>query len=154
VTLSVLCASGCVDKEKCDEAIRVTRDSLSKQQPDLARQWRDRAWKICSDSNLTAPLDKEIVDKEAEIAKKAADAAKAVADAAQSRINTAQKTWLTFDKLDEKDHTEERLDTYKDRAARYSQGLPPEYAKQVDDYNAGQYAKRKAALPKPDPAKK
>jgi hypothetical protein len=146
VGLSVV---GCVDKEKCDEAMRVTRDALSKEQPDLARQWRDRAWKICADSTLTSPLDKEIVDKEAEIAKKAADLVKNVADAAQNRMNTAQKVWLGFDKLDEKDHTEERLDAYRDKASRMSQGLPPEYAKQVDDYNNGQYAKRKASLPKP-----
>ena len=65
-----LSTGGCVDKEKCEESIRVTRDALTKEQPDIARQWRERAWKICNDPATTAALDKEIVDKEAEIAKK------------------------------------------------------------------------------------
>ncbi|HVU05003.1 MAG TPA: hypothetical protein VHE30_24810 [Polyangiaceae bacterium] len=149
VGFAALGAVGCVDKEKCDEAIRVTRDALSKDQPDIARQWRDRAWKICNDSEKTAPLDKEITDKEAEAAKKAADLAKGVATAAQQRMNQAQGVWLAFDKLPEKDHTLERLDAHRDTAARMSNGLPPEYAQQVETYNAQQYANRKASLPTP-----
>jgi hypothetical protein len=135
-------ATGCVDKEKCDEAVRVTRDALSKEQPDLARQWRDRAWKICSDPNLTAPLDKEITDKEAELAKRAGDQQKQIADAAQQRMNTATTVWRTFDKLDPKAQTEPQLAAHKAKADRMSQGLPPDYAKQVDDYNSREYAKR------------
>lgn len=147
-----LATGGCVDKEKCDEAIRVTRDALSKDQPDIARQWRERAWKICNDPTMTAGIDKEIVDKEAEIAKKATDATKAVADAAQARMNTATTVWRAFDKLDEKDKTLERLDAHRAKAERMSQGLPPEYVTQITTYNTAEYTKRKAAL-KPPPAK-
>jgi hypothetical protein len=141
-----LATGGCVDKEKCDEAIRVTRDALSKDQPSIARQWRERAWKICNDPTMTAGIDKEIVDKEAEIAKKATDATKAVADAAQARMNTATTVWRGFDKLSDKDKTPVTLDAYHDKAERMSQGLPPEYVAQITTYNAGEYTKRKALL--------
>jgi hypothetical protein len=142
---AALPATGCVDKEKCDEAIRVTRDALSKDQPDLARQWRERAWKLCNDATLTAPLDKEIVDKEAELAKRAADAQKQLGEAAQQRLNQATSVWKAYDALDAKDRTAAMLDEYKSRAGRMTQGLPPEYAKQVEDYNAAQYARRVGA---------
>ncbi len=141
-------AAGCVDKEKCDEAIRVTRDALSKDQPDLARQWRDRAWKICNDSTQTSPLDKEITDKEAELAKRVTDAAKQTADAAQQRLNQATSVWKTYDSLDEKDRTAAKLDQFKASAERMTQGLPPEYAKQIEEYNAQQYGRRAAAAKK------
>jgi hypothetical protein len=135
--------TACVDKEKCDEAMKVTRDALGKDQPDLARQWRDRAWKICDDPAMTGPLDKEITDKETEIAKRATDQTKAVADAAQQRMNTATSVWRGFDKLPEKERSEANLDAYRDKATKMSEGLPPEYAAQLDTYNAGEYAKRK-----------
>jgi len=138
-------APGCVDKAKCDEAIQVTRDALAKEQPDIARQWRDRAWKMCNDATLTSPLDKEIVDKEAEIAKRAADNAKQIADASQARLNQATAVWKAYDGLEAKDRTTATLDEYKARAARMTQGLPAEYAKQVDDYNAAQFARRLGA---------
>ena len=86
-------ATACVDKEKCDEAIRVTREALTKEQPDIARQWRDRAWRICNDSTLTSGLDKELTDKEAELAKRVADNAKQIADGAQQRLNQATSLW-------------------------------------------------------------
>src|SRR5882672_10704348 len=98
-------ATACVDKEKCDEAIRVTREALTKEQPDIARQWRDRAWKICNDSTATSALDKEIVDKEAELSKRAADMQKQVAEAAQQRMNAATAVWKAFDHLDDKHRT-------------------------------------------------
>jgi hypothetical protein len=139
-------AGGCVDKEKCDEAIRVTRDALGKEQPDIARQWRDRAWKICNDSTLTSGLDKEITDKEAELAKRVADNAKQIADAAQQRLNQATSLWKSFDHEAEKERTAERLDQFKSKAAQMAQGLPPEYAKQVEDYNESQYARRLTAI--------
>jgi hypothetical protein len=135
-------ASGCVDKAKCDEAISTTRDALTKNQPDIARQWRDRAWKICNDSTPTAPLDKEITEKEAAIAAQAAASAKALADGAQMRMNQATQIWKAFDKLDEKDRTVATLDQYKAKAARTTQDLPPEYAKQLEDYNDKQYQLR------------
>jgi hypothetical protein len=138
-----LVPSACVDKEKCDEALRVTREALTKDQPDIARQWRDRAWKICNDSAVTSPLDKEITDKEAEIAKRAQDAAKAVADAAQQRLHTAAVVWRSFDKLDAKEQTAERLTAYKEKADKMSEGLPPEYAKQIEASNTTQYENRR-----------
>jgi hypothetical protein len=151
VVLSVLpVATGCVDKENCNQAITTTRDALSKNQPDLARQWRDRAWKVCNDPTQTEPLDKEIVAKEAEIAKTATDQQQAVAQAAgaaaQARMNTATNVWKGFDKLDPKDQTVEQLGAYRAKAAQMSQGLPPEYAAQVDAYNAREFAKRQTAV--------
>jgi hypothetical protein len=142
---------GCVDKEKCEEAIRVTRDALSKEQPDIARQWRERAWKICNDATTTAALDKEIVDKEAALAKRTADSVKAVGESSQQRLNAATAVWKAFDKLDEKERTPEVLEAHRQKAARMSQGLPPEYAAQIDTYNSGQFENRRAAL---KPAKK
>lgn len=136
---------GCVDKEKCEEAIRVTRDALSKEQPDIARQWRERAWKICNDAAMTAALDKEIVAKEAELAKRTADAVKAVGESAQQRMHTATAVWKSFDKLDEKDRTLERLDAHHEKADRMSQGLPPEYVTQITAYNSAEFEKRRAA---------
>lgn len=137
---------GCVDKEKCDEAIRVTREAVAKEQPDLARQWRERAWKICNDSALTSPLDKEITDKEAEIAKRAQDLAKQVADAAQNRMSTAAAVWRGFDAQEEKDRTPERLEIYRQKAEHMADGLPPEYASQVQAFNAREYGKRKSIV--------
>lgn len=142
---SLLLTTGCVDKEKCDEALRVTRDALAKEQPDIARQWRDRAWKICGDSAVTSPLDKEILDAETAIAKREEDLKKQVAESAKKRINTAQKVWLGFDRLEEEQRTPERLKAHQDKAARMAQGLPPEYQKQIEDYNAREFEKREAA---------
>jgi hypothetical protein len=53
--------------------------------------------------------------------------------------------WKAYDALEAKDRTTAMLDQYKARAAKMTQGLPPEYAKQIDDYNAAQYAKREGA---------
>lgn len=136
--------TGCVDKEKCEQAVSVTRDALAKEQTDLARQWRDRAWKMCNDQSATQALDKEIVDKEAELRKRADDAAKQAGLAAQQRMNTATAVWKGFDALEEKDRTLERLEPYREKASRMSAGLAPEYTTQIDAYNAREYAKRKA----------
>jgi hypothetical protein len=144
VASALVLAAGCVDKEKCEQAVTVTRDALAKEQTDLARQWRDRAWKMCDDQAGTQALDKEIVDKEAELRKRADDAAKAAGLAAQQRMNTATAVWRGFDALDEKDRTLERLEPYREKASRMSSGLAPEYAQQIDVYNASEYAKRKA----------
>lgn len=141
-----LLAGGCVDKEKCDEAVKVTRDALAKEQPDIARQWRERAWKICNDATMTAALDKEIVDKEAELAKRNADAVQAVAASAQQRMNTGTAVWRAYDKLDPKEHSPEVLDAYRQKAEKMGQGLPPEYAAQIATYNSGEYEKRRALL--------
>jgi hypothetical protein len=143
--LLALSGTGCVDKEKCDEALRVARDSLSKDQPAIARQWRERAWNLCNDQTTTATLDKEITDKEAEIAKKTTDTAKAVADAGQQRMRTASQVWRGYDALPADQHSAAILAVYHDKASKMSQGLPADYSKQIDDYNEREYNKRKAA---------
>ena len=137
-------AVSCVDKEKCEQAVSVTRDALAKEQTDIARQWRDRAWKLCDDQAGTQALDKEIVAKEAEIQKRAEDAVKAAGLAAQQRMNTATAVWKGFDALEEKQRTVERLEPYREKASRMSSGLSTEYAQQIDAYNASEYTKRKA----------
>ena len=91
-----------------------------------------------------AALDKEIVDKEAEIRKRADDTVKAAGLAAQQRMNTATAVWKGFDALEEKERTIERLEPYREKASRMSQGLSPEYAQQIDVYNAREYTKRKS----------
>jgi hypothetical protein len=144
VATVLVLAVGCVDKEKCEQAVSVTRDALAKEQTDLARQWRERAWKMCNDQAATTALDKEIVDKEAAIAKRVEDAAKAAGLAAQQRMNTATAVWKGFDALEEKDRTLERLEPYREKASRMSQGLEPAYVQQLDAYNQREYAKRKA----------
>jgi hypothetical protein len=145
VATALVVATGCVDKEKCEQAVSVTRDALAKEQTDLARQWRDRAWKMCNDQAATTALDKEIVDKELAIAKRVEETAKAAGLAAQQRMNTATAVWKGFDALDEKDRTVDRLEPYREKASRMSQGLAPEYVQQIDVYNAREYAKRKAS---------
>ena len=146
----LLVAVGCVDKEKCDEAISVTRDSLAKEQTDLARQWRERAWKICDDATMVGSLDQEIVAKEQEIAQRAADeaaaAAKKVADGAQARMKQAGEVWIAYDKLDDPKKTLERLEKMRGKADLMKKDLPSEYAKQIDDYNQVEFDKRKERL--------
>lgn len=149
VTASFLAAAaGCVDKEQCNEAVRVTRDALAKEQTELARQWRDYTWKTCEDAQLVAQLDREILEKEAEIRRRAEEEAKKLAEAAQQRMTQAGQVWLAFDELDEKKQTRERLYRYKDKAAKMTQGLPPEYAKQIEQYNEKQLEKRDTRLAK------
>lgn len=144
--LSLVVATGCVDKEKCGEAVRVTREALAKEQPDLARQWRERAWKICNDPSTTSTLDKEIIGKEAELAKRAADLQKQIADAAQQRMNTATAVWMGFDKLAVSERTMERLTQHQAKAASMAEGLPAEYAQQLTAYNTKEFVRRRGAV--------
>jgi hypothetical protein len=141
-------ASACEDSAACDEAVRVTRDAISKGQTASARQWREHAWKVCRDTAALGPLDQEIVAKEAELKKQVEDAAKKVADAAKSRMNAAQRVWAQFDELDEKKQTLDRLEQYEEKAETMSDGLPDEYKKQLDQYNAGELARRKKRVKK------
>jgi hypothetical protein len=65
------------DAEKCDNALKVTRQAADTGDFALARQWREYAYKHCADSAQLQALDKEIVDKEKAVEdKKLADAAK------------------------------------------------------------------------------
>ena len=150
----LLSPAGCVDKEKCEEAIRVTRDALAKDQPALARQWRDRAWNMCNDAATVGNLDKEILDKEAAIKKRAEDEQKAIADAAQKRMNTSTALWKRFDKLSSKKQTLAQLEKYNEKAADMKDGLPEQYAKQVEDFNEKQFEKRKKRIEKREKEKK
>lgn len=134
-------APGCVDQEKCDEAIRVTRDAVAKEQTDLARQWRQRAYTVCKDTSTLSSLDKEIVDKETEIQKRETDRLKQIEEAAQRRMKLATTVWRKFNDLDDEDKTEERLETYRDKAAQMTKGLPDELAKQITEYNEKQLSK-------------
>jgi hypothetical protein len=66
------------DAEKCDNAIKVTRQAADTGDFALARQWREYAYKHCADTAQLQGLDKEIVDKEKAVEeKKQAEAAKA-----------------------------------------------------------------------------
>jgi len=141
-------ASGCVDQEKCDEAAAVTRDALTKEQPALARQWRDRAYALCDDTTALATLDQEIVAKETEIVKREEDRKKQIEEAAQRRMKLAGSVWKKFSKLDKKQMTMENLNRHRDKADQMSRGLPDEYGKQINDYNAKQYDKLKRQVEK------
>lgn len=72
----VASASACRrgDPEGCTQALSVTRDALKSEQFDLARQWRDRAWKLCEDRGSTQTLDTEVVAKQKEVTDRAAAA--------------------------------------------------------------------------------
>jgi hypothetical protein len=146
VGVLTLSASACKDQEKCDEAIRVTREAINKEQTDVARQWRDRAWKMCDDPATVANLDKEILAKEEEVKKRAEDEAKKVADAAQARMEKAGKVWKKFDKLEDDDKTLSRLDKHRETAERMTKGLPDDYKKQIEKFNDKQYKRRKDRL--------
>lgn len=86
----VACAAlgGCQkkDPEKCTEATQVIRKSLDARDFNLARQWREYAYKQCDDATALASLDKEIVDREASIQAEAQAAEKRKA-ATQQFVN-------------------------------------------------------------------
>lgn len=72
-------ASGCKkkDAEKCDNALKVSRQAADTGDFALARQWREYAYKHCEDPASLQALDKDIVDKEKQLLeKKAAEEAK------------------------------------------------------------------------------
>jgi hypothetical protein len=72
-------SSGCKksDPEKCDNALKVARQSADIGDSALTRQWREYAYKHCSDRSALEALDKELVDKEkAALQKKAEQEAK------------------------------------------------------------------------------
>jgi hypothetical protein len=71
VALSVSACSE-KDKDKCDEALRVSRQSIDIGNGALARQWRDRAYKYCADGTALNTLDADIVKKEQEETQKRA----------------------------------------------------------------------------------
>lgn len=76
------------DSTKCNEAIEVTRKSITAKDFNLARQWRERAYTYCSDGAQLSSLDGEISSAEkAELdAKAQAEAVKKQADAVTSLV--------------------------------------------------------------------
>jgi multidrug resistance efflux pump len=141
-------APACVDQEKCDEAIRVTRDALTKEQPPLARQWRDRAYAICNDTAMLGSLDNEILAKETEIKQREDTRIQQIQDAAKRRMALAGGIWKKFAKLDDERKTVERLQSYQAKAQQMSKGLPEEYAKQIDQYNEAQFKRLESQIKK------
>ncbi len=88
VSLTVL--SGCpqYDEGKCNEAVSVTRQSITSKDFNLARQWRERAYTYCKDVSLRSTLDGEITAAEkAQLDEQAKlDARKKTADALTSLV--------------------------------------------------------------------
>jgi hypothetical protein len=99
----VLPLLGCSEKnqEKCDEALRVARQSLAIENTPLARQWRERAYRYCDAASGLQSLDAEIVKRDQEIQqRKAADATRQ-AEATQVMtlfVDWAAKSRATPDK--------------------------------------------------------
>ncbi len=139
---------GCKDQQKCDEALATARKSMQDEFLDmaLARQWRDRAGKMCGAGPELETLDKEILDKEAAIIKAAEDKAKAEAEAGQKAIEEAGKVWSGYDDLEDKEKDKKALKKAKKEAQKLEKGLAVEYAKQIRAYNEKQFDKREEAL--------
>ncbi|HWA76191.1 MAG TPA: hypothetical protein VG937_27820 [Polyangiaceae bacterium] len=60
---------GCnrLDPAKCDEALKVTRDAIDKENFSGAQQWREYAWKQCEDRSTLESLDRQLVAKRGEV---------------------------------------------------------------------------------------
>ena len=143
-----LAACDTKDPAKCDAALATARQAIASEQSDVARQWREYAWKICGDPTKTAPLDQEIVAKEAEVVKRAEDAKSALVRSAQMRMDQATSFWRKFDALAADKRTKDQLETARATAARTTEGLPADLAKQIEDYNAHEYEKRVSSVKK------
>jgi hypothetical protein len=65
VVISLGCSNK--DKDKCDEALRVTRQSLQVENTALASQWRERAYTYCDEAATLQALDAEIVKTNSDI---------------------------------------------------------------------------------------
>jgi hypothetical protein len=72
-----LTVAGCnpADPAKCEEALKVTRDAIARENFAGAQEWREYAWKQCEDRSTLEALDQQLVAKRAEVAavKRAAD---------------------------------------------------------------------------------
>ncbi|HTM43989.1 MAG TPA: hypothetical protein VL137_03485 [Polyangiaceae bacterium] len=143
--------SACKDKQKCDEAVQTTRQALTVDDTALARQWRDRSFKMCGDKAQLATLDKEILAKEDEAVTRAQAAAKKARDLAQSKVDEINRLWLGIDKLDAFQHEGKKLEKDKVEAEiknAYSEGkralreVDDAYQQELQQYNAGEYKLR------------
>jgi hypothetical protein len=85
---------GCNNKDaaKCSEAQQVTRQALAGKNFDLAKQWREYAYKQCEDTSQLAQLDKEIIERQAAVEKAARD--EAAKKAQQQQLLTLFKNWV------------------------------------------------------------
>jgi hypothetical protein len=146
--LALLLGTGCEDNKQCDESVATLKKSIEVKDFAAARNWRDYAWKACSERAVFATLDKAILDGEAGELQRVADAAKQVAAEGKKRINAAQRLWLGFDAQDKAARTAPALAAVLEQAKRLESGLPPQYAQQIAAYNQAQYDKRRVALPK------
>jgi hypothetical protein len=65
----LLLALGCnqKDPEKCDQALKVTRDALGRENFTAAASWREYAWKQCEDRGTLDGLDREIAAAQAQV---------------------------------------------------------------------------------------
>jgi hypothetical protein len=150
---ALMLASGCQklfgqDPARCDQSAATVRQAIGFKDFESARKWRDYTWKVCDDRAVVASLDKEILDAEAALAKEAQATAKKAQNLARKRINSAQALWLKFDAESPAARTRQNLDATRDAARSQAKGLAPEYAKQIDAYNDGEYQKRLSALPR------
>lgn len=66
---STLAGSGCnrADPAKCEEALKVTRDAIDRENFAGAQQWREYAWKQCEDRSTLEGLDRQLVAKRGEV---------------------------------------------------------------------------------------
>ena len=74
LAVAVLPACKKKDPAKCDNAKSVIKQAIGSEEFALARQWRDYAYKHCSDPADLSAVDKGITDGEAEAARRKADA--------------------------------------------------------------------------------
>ncbi|HMA91752.1 MAG TPA: hypothetical protein VKP30_03655 [Polyangiaceae bacterium] len=93
LTLLVLAACESKDAAKCADAQQTARQALTNKDINLATQWREYAYKQCSDAAQLSALDKEIVDKRAAIEQAARDEAKKKSE--QQQLIALFKDWVT-----------------------------------------------------------
>jgi hypothetical protein len=147
--------AGCKDQQKCDDALKTSRQAMQDEFLDmtLARQWREFAGKACGIGAELAALDKDIVDREVALAKAAEDKAKAEESAGKTAIESASRLWKDFDQLPEAERSEAALKKSKSKASKLLLGLAPAYAEQLLKYNDSAFKRRLERLPKPVDAK-
>jgi hypothetical protein len=155
VLLTLLAVSGCKDKKKCEEAEQTTKQALGVEDTALARQWRDRTWKMCGDTGKLAALDKEILAKEDEIANRAVAAAQKARQDAEAKVDELKRLWVGVDKLDmfkatgkkfEKDKLEAEIKNAYAEGKRLLNGIDEVYAKDLLKFHSKLYKRRLAML--------
>jgi hypothetical protein len=163
VLVTLLSAGGCKDKAKCSEAEETTKKALAVDDTALARQWRERTWKMCGDKGKLAAIDQEILAKEEEIANRAVLAAQKAHDDAQAKVDELKRLWVGVDKLDmfratgkkfEKDKLLAEIKNAYAEGKRMLNGIDDAYAKDLLKFNNKLYKRRLAALEEKSSPKK